>query len=206
LFSLHGGHTQPRYDGHPESWFTDFYPDNLTQDVGRRHEASGLTLDEVVFSGFNYYSNDQPACTLFYHDHAMGITRLNVYAGLAGLYLIEDDQKRAAFATAGVENLTLSDRDIPLAFSDKHFANMDNITAKLVYPTGSSDGNGAELPPFSILPEMFGPTMTVNGRIYPYLNVSNDGYYLFRMLNACDSRFLRLTFEIVNPDGTTSVC
>lgn len=72
---LHGGFTLPQYDGHPEAWFTP-----------------GLTQKgpHYITNIYTYY-NDQPATTLWYHDHGMGITRLNVYAGLAGFYLLRDE-------------------------------------------------------------------------------------------------------------------
>jgi len=132
----------------------------------------------------------------------MGITRLNVYAGLAGLYVIGDDNKTEAFERAGLEGLLLNaTRDVPLAFMDKFFSYKNDTgdpypTAPMIYPVGISDGGGGTLPAFSILPETFGNWMSVNGVIYPYHNVLNDeGPYLFRLLNACDSRFLRLYFE-----------
>ena len=128
----------------------------------------------------------------------MGITRLNVYAGLAGLYVIQDDNKTDAFASIDLPDLLLSEQDIPLVFMDKFFSYNDTgtvTTAPMIYPVGISDGGGGALPAFSILPETFGTWMTVNGGIYLYHNVNNDGFYLFRLLNACDSRFLRLYFE-----------
>ena len=58
--------------------------------------------------------------------------------------------------------------------------------SKLIFPYGTSDAGGASVPAFSILPEMFGLVMTVNGRIWPKLGVEADGFYLLRLLNACD--------------------
>lgn len=80
-------------------------------------------------------------------------------------------------------------RDIPLAFSDRNFSILDDSVpgeAELVFPYGTSDGNGGKLPPFSILPEMFGYIMAVNGVIYPTIDVHPNGYYLLRLLNTCD--------------------
>lgn len=110
----------------------------------------------------------------------------------------EDDEKATLFqGDAALSNILGNvERDIPLAFSDRVFSIPTNSTggiADLVYPYGTTDGNGASLPPFSILPEMFGYTMTVNGVIYPKLQVSSDGYYLLRLLNACD-RWVLKTF------------
>lgn len=121
------------------------------------------------------------------------ITRLNVYAGLAGLYIIEDDFKKEVFNTTAIPQVG-DPHHVPLAFADKMFT-YQNGKAELQYPHGVTDPNGGDLPASSILPEMFGDVMSVNGKIYPYLEVDADGLYLFRMLNACDSRFIRLTFE-----------
>jgi spore coat protein A len=106
---------------------------------------------------------------------------------LAGLYIIDDENKTQLFADVDL-NATVY-RDIPLAFADKIFGLGDGTEAgdaPLIYPYGVSDGDGGDLPAFSILPEMFGITMTVNGRIYPFLEVEPNGYYLLRLLNACD--------------------
>lgn len=72
---LHGIHIPAVYDGTPDQWYTP----GLTQ--------IGPLFKTDVFA----YPNLNPASTLFYHDHAIGITRLNVYSGLAGFYLIHDD-------------------------------------------------------------------------------------------------------------------
>ncbi len=72
---LHGGFTPPQFDGGPEAWATP----------GNTQTGPAYTPGDYI------YPNDQQACTLWYHDHAMGITRLNVYAGLAAFYLLRDD-------------------------------------------------------------------------------------------------------------------
>jgi spore coat protein A len=193
---LHGGHTQPQYDGHPESWVTDYYSTGI-RDGGKRFSATGkdASTGENLFSGYNYYHNDQEACTLFYHDHAHGITRLNVYAGLAGLYIIEDDRKTGVFADHGLPPLG-DPRHIPLAFADRTFSYVQGQSAPLFYPYGIKDVDSGDLPENSILPEVFGNMMTVNGVIYPYLDVDEGGLFVFRLLNACDSRYLTLYFEV----------
>src|SRR5260370_17198838 len=73
---LHGHKVMPESDGYPEAWFTNGFA------------QTGPFFSNPVY----HYPNDQQATTLWYHDHALGITRLNVYAGLAGgFYLIRDD-------------------------------------------------------------------------------------------------------------------
>ena len=95
---LHGGKTMPESDGHPEAWFT------------RGFAETGPFPNTGIF----YYTNDQPSTMLWYHDHAIAITRLNVMAGLAGLYFIREP---------GEESLGLpsNEHEIPLVIQDKRF-------------------------------------------------------------------------------------
>ena len=74
---LHGGHSRYLSDGHPDAWFTPNY------------EQTGRLFNEVY-----KYFNDQSGTTLWYHDHTIGITRLNVYAGLAGFYILRDKKEK----------------------------------------------------------------------------------------------------------------
>src|SRR5699024_5537972 len=71
---VHGAHVAPDSDGFPESWFTKDF------------KQTGPTFSRKIYE----YTNHQSGTTLWYHDHAIGITRLNVYAGLAGFYLIKN--------------------------------------------------------------------------------------------------------------------
>jgi spore coat protein A len=193
---LHGAHVEAQYDGHPESWYTDciLYEGKCIIDGGSRFNETGVNeFNETVFQGYNRYPNNQSAATLFFHDHAKGITRLNVYAGLAALYIIVDpfdEERNGKLPPVG------GDHDFGMAFNDKEFLYDESLPedrrAPLHFPTGIIDGDGGFLPPFSVLPEMFGYTMTANGMIYPYLEVNATELYRFRLLNACDSRYLRL--------------
>ena len=94
---VHGAKVLPEHDGYPEAWITS---DGKT----------GPTYDAKP----NVYPNDQAACTLWYHDHALGITRLNVVAGLAGFYVIRDDEEDAL-------NLPSGEYEIPLLIQDRSF-------------------------------------------------------------------------------------
>src|SRR5580692_10192084 len=85
---LHGSRTTSESDGLPEKWF-----------------APGQ-------SAVYHYPNEQQAATLWYHDHALGITRLNVYAGLSGFYLLRDAQEQGM-------NLPSGDFEIPLLLQDR---------------------------------------------------------------------------------------
>ncbi|MGF1427154.1 multicopper oxidase family protein [Kitasatospora sp. LaBMicrA B282] len=126
------------------------------------------------------YPNDQPATLLWYHDHAMGITRLNVQAGLAGLYLVRDEEEDALGLPAGPYEvpLVLCDRNLELG-PDGRF------TGRLLHKTA------APLP-------FFGPYTLVNGAIWPYLEV-RARWYRFRVLNAANGRAYRL--HLVDEQG-----
>ena len=156
------------------------------------------------------YPNDQRATTLWYHDHTLGITRLNVYAGPAGFYLIRGgpddvvlDSRDGSMAilpgpAPGVGDNPLGTYyEIPIAIQDRSF----NKDGSLFYPDNRAFFDGFEEPfipdsPVSPIwnPEFFGNMMVVNGRTWPYLEVE-PRRYRFRLLNGCNSRFLILQFE-----------
>lgn len=150
---LHGGNTEADSDGHPEDVF--------------------LPGSSKVYN----YANDQEAANLWYHDHALGITRLNVYAGLAGFYLMRDD-----FDTGQSSNpigLPSEDFEIPLVIQDKMFT----PDGSLAYPLGEFGSIWA--------PEFFGDVAVVNGKAFPNLNVAR-GLYRFRIINGSNSRVYNL--------------
>jgi spore coat protein A, manganese oxidase len=160
---LHGGRTPAGSDGYPEAWYTP----------GK--------------SATCHYPNRQEATALWYHDHAMGITRLNNYAGLFGFYLVRDRFEDEL-------NLPKGKYEIPLAFCDR----LLRRDGQLFYPvSGKADA------PW--IPELVGNTMLVNGKIAPYLDVE-PRKYRFRLLNASSSRFYHLSlsngdkFQIVGTD------
>ena len=131
-----------------------------------------------------YYHNDQEAATIWYHDHAFGVTRLNVYAGLAGYYLITDNNETELQAT---NKLPAVPYDLGLAIQDRMFTS----TGQLFYPSESEEMEEAEP---SVLPEMFGDFILVNGMTWPFLEVE-PRQYRFRVLNGSDSRFYNLFFQ-----------
>jgi len=168
---LHGGFSAPQFDGHPHSWFT---ADGIH---GSHYDTMpGAAANEAIFQ----YSNQQPAAPLWYHDHAMGITRLNVYAGLAGLYLVRDDVEASL-------NLPSGDYEVPLVVQDKSF----NPDGSLFYPTSS--GVLAPYPHPIWVPEFFGDTPVINAVAYPYLDVEPRRYRL-RFYNGSQARFYNLKF------------
>ncbi len=114
-----------------------------------------------------FYPNDQRACTMWYHDHALGLTRLNVYMGLAGAYVLRDPVDDAL-------NIPRGQFDIPLIIQDRSF----NPDGTLRYPTDYHE-------------HFFGDFLLVNGKVNPVMTVA-QGKYRFRIVNACNSRTLTL--------------
>ena len=160
IVHLHGGETEPERDGHPDSWFT---PDFDIKGAGWKKETYT-------------YHNDQPATTLWYHDHALGITRLNVYAGLAGFYIIREPAFEAPL------NLPSGNYEREIVIQDRSF----NADGSLAYP---NVGINPEHPFW--VPEFFGNTIVVNGKVWPYLEVEPRKYRL-RFLNGSSARFYEL--------------
>lgn len=164
---LHGGETEPPSDGYPEAWFT---------------AGEAITGPDFVKSRY-HYSNDQEAATLWYHDHTLGITRLNVYMGLAGFYLIRDPHN----PLHGCESeLPKGNHDIPIVIQDRSF----NDDGSLAYP---SVGVNPQVHPYW-RPSFIGNTIMVNGRVWPNLDVEPRQYRL-RILNGSNTRFYNLAFS-----------
>lgn len=155
---LHDGNTPAAFDGHPDQWYTP----GLTE--------IGPAFVTDVFE----YPNRQPATTLWYHDHGLGITRLNVYAGLAAFYLLRDKAEARLPLPKGPF-------EIPIVIQDRTF----NPDASLFYPA-------------AWVPEFFGNTIVVNGKVWPFLDVE-PRRYRFRILNGSNARFYRLKFDPVLP-------
>ncbi len=183
---LHGGHVEPQSDGHPDAWITND-PSALTglpadATSGRPARPNGNTVT------YNY-DNSQIANQLWYHDHAMGITRLNVYAGLAGNYLLRDSVENAL-------NLPKGAYEIPLVIQDKSFNEDGSLhydSNALLKPDGTQQTINGK-PVYTSNPEFFGNVITVNGKAWPKLDVE-PRKYRFRMLNGSDSRFYNMWLE-----------
>lgn len=147
---LHGGRVQAVYDGWTENAI--------------------LPGQSLHF----HYANDQRAAMLWYHDHAMGITRFNVYAGLAGLYVIRDDEEDALGLPSGPYeiSLLLQDRNFDVDAAGR-------LTGRLLHKVEDSTM------------EFFGPFTAVNGTVWPYDEVEPRQYRL-RLVNGANARTFRL--------------
>jgi spore coat protein A len=149
---LHGAKAPPASDGYPEDWYVP----------GK--------------SAVCHYPNHQDAAMLWYHDHTMGINRLNTYAGLFGAFIVRDAFEDALKLPAGPF-------EIPLVICDR----LLRKDGQLDYPESGTPGA-----PW--VPEVFGNAYLVNGKLFPYLDVEPRKYRL-RLLNACNGRFLHLLFS-----------
>jgi spore coat protein A len=160
LTHLHGGFVAADSDGNPAATPNGF--------------GSGETQTVL-------YPNQAPqtaASLLWFHDHGLGLTRLNVFAGLAGAYLIRDQ------LDTGTEpnpiGIPGGAYEIPLVFEDRQF----NPDGTLFYPV-------SDIPGVTWIGEYFGDVMLVNGKVWPFLEVE-PRLYRFRILNACNARILNL--------------
>jgi len=173
---LHGGDTQYLSDGLPDAW--------ATPDVAGNDPVTGLPTGDGIpdhkgrlFSTPYTYDNSQEAGHLWYHDHALGITRQNVYMGLAGNYFIRDANEDA-LATV----LPKFPYEVPLLLQDRQFLADGSLfypsSDPVLYPTAPNPTH---------LPEFFGDVILVNGQAWPRLQVARR-QYRFRVVNGSDSR------------------
>ncbi len=147
----------------------------------------------------DHYHNQQPATTIWYHDHAMDQTGLNVYAGIAGGYVILDQTDRAlsAYLTAlggngpgWAESFGHGPAGIPLVIQDRLLA---NDGSRFVYATNYAESTLANGVKVGSGGEFFGRVNLVNGQVSPNLPVGPTALRL-KLLNGCNSRFLVLCF------------
>ncbi len=153
---LHGAKAPADSDGYPDNWYVP----------GK--------------SAVYHYPNRQEAAMLWYHDHALGINRLNVFAGLLGVYLLRDEVEDSL-------NLPAGKYEIPLVFFDRIF----DLESQLNYPV-----SGNTKSPWT--PEVFGDALLVNGKLFPYLEVE-PRKYRFRALNGANGRFFHLSLSNGQP-------
>ncbi len=172
---LHGARSETRADGLPEAWST---PTDLYR--GR------------LFAKPYTYQNEQEAAHLWYHDHVLGITRLNVYMGLAGFYFIRDANEDKLRATNVLPSYPY---EIPIMLGDRMF----DENGQLFYP--SQDPATPGLPNPTHLPEFFGDVILANGKAWPRQAVEQRKYR-FRILNASDSRFFAVKVQRQTASGS----
>ncbi len=170
---LHGGEVSASFDGGPDAWFT---PGNMAPDYT---QITGAGFPGSVYE----YPNEQQESTIWFHDHALGITRLNVYAGLAGVYPIIDPNNNHAPMPA------FPAYDIPLIIQDRSF----DTTGEIFYNLASNPQPNPTVHP-SWIPEFIGDTIVVNGKTWPYLNVE-PRQYRFRLVNGSNARFYTLSMN-----------
>ncbi|AUI60001.1 multicopper oxidase family protein [Amycolatopsis sp. BJA-103] len=134
------------------------------------------------------YRNDQPATTLWYHDHAMHITRWNVMSGLLGMYILRDDEEASLRLPSG-------DREVPLLICDRNFDTDDKnrLTGTMLHKTTVMSTD-----PLRQVRSFAGPYTLVNGAIWPFKDVEPD-WYRFRMANASNTR--PYVVQAVTEDG-----
>jgi len=207
-------------DGYAEAWFlpaANNIPSGYATE-GTWYEffknKAAANFGEMWGPGFAtfQYPNLNRASTIWYHDHSLGMTRLNVYAGPAGFFIIRggpDDivlDNRSKKATPAVlpgpapsigDPAGMTYYEIPIAIQDRSF----NTDGSLFYPDTRKffDGIVGDFLPegeYSPIwnPEFFGNMMMVNGNTWPYQTVEQRRYR-FRFLNGCQSRFLILDFN-----------
>ena len=179
---LHGGEVPPLSDGGPDSWFT---PGNVEM---------GHAYNPYPF----FYPNTQEAATVWFHDHALGVTRLNVYAGLAGFYFLRGPEEEAAMVPGWSDDDLVQEAvggfrtepylpEIEIAIQDRMFD-----TNGLLYFPNLIATNPMVHPFWN--PEFVGDIITVNGKTWPYLSVA-PRKYRFRILNGSNARFYELWLQ-----------
>ncbi|KAG6516532.1 multicopper oxidase LPR1 homolog 1-like [Zingiber officinale] len=175
---LHGGVNGPRSDGSAFAWFTSGF------------REAGPAWSEATY----HYPNVQHPGNLWYHDHALGLTRANILAGLVGTYTIRNLPVETPFG-------------LP---SGRHFDRHLVISDRSFYEDGSLymnyTGNVPSVHP-EWQPEYFGEVIVVNGKAWPYLAVLRRKYR-FRILNSSNARYFNLSlsdglpFTVIGSDVT----
>lgn len=184
---LHGARVAPDFDGWTEN---AFYRRSGPPGCPPHHQAPTQSDSQR-----SHFPNDQPATMIWYHDHAMAITRLNVYAGLAGAWIIRDDEEDALGLPSG-------DRELTLILQDR---NLDveadgSPSGKLLHKVETLD-------PANSTMEFFGPFTLVNGTIWPHCCVK-PAQYRVRVLNGSNARTYRLALlagDTSDPSATPTL-
>eukprot|EP00429_Kryptoperidinium_foliaceum_P122849 CAMPEP_0176321284 /NCGR_PEP_ID=MMETSP0121_2-20121125/71266_1 /TAXON_ID=160619 /ORGANISM="Kryptoperidinium foliaceum, Strain CCMP 1326" /LENGTH=896 /DNA_ID=CAMNT_0017663715 /DNA_START=69 /DNA_END=2759 /DNA_ORIENTATION=+ len=226
---VHGTHATPDSDGYPEAWWLP-----AASDIPEGYASTGTFTNRFARKtnqpGMAHYKydNKQPSTTLWLHDHTLGMTRQNVYAGPAGFWLVRDEeatsketgllkgelpgpapQEGEGLAETNLPGAREKFREIPIVIQDRSF----NTDGSLFYPDNREFFSSpktvdvpykggdvdSDIPPIWN-PEAFFNVMVVNGVSWPVHQVKR-GLYRFRLLNGCNSRFLNL-FLVTIPGGS----
>jgi spore coat protein A len=213
---LHGGHNGEESDGYPEAWYLPRAHDipggyaragslyRTFRVAAQRKLHQAWTPGSAVFQ----YDNDQRAATMWFHDHTLGMTRVNVYAGPAGFYLLRGGPGEAVEGVLPGRD----DAEIPIVIQDRAFTadgelfypdnraffeGLDRSRLRIPFmPEPACDGPSDVAPIWN--PEFFGDVMVVNGRTWPSLDVEQRRHRL-RILNGSNGRFLILRLSNGQP-------
>jgi len=221
---LHGAHVLEDSDGYPEAWYLP-----VARDIPRGFAPVGSFYDEFAAkfqartgtawdrgTATFQYSNDQRATTLWFHSHELGLTRLNIYAGLSGFYLLRGGPAEVPAGVlpgpAPAEGDAPGTRyyEIPLMIQDRSFNNDGSLffpKSRVFFgdvPPDQPFIPNSDIPPIWN-PEFFGNTVVVNGRTWPTLTVEQRRYR-FRLVNASNTRvfMLRIVTNPLAPRPATS--
>jgi FtsP/CotA-like multicopper oxidase with cupredoxin domain len=186
---LHGGEVPAALDGGPDAWFSSQAASGFTTHGPGYYSMNGADANSATYA----YPNVQEAAPLWFHDHTLGATTLNVYAGLAGGYLLVDPNlplpsglTATGLSGPGGKDTTI----IPLAIQDRAF----DTNGQLFYPAGDNGGMqwspNPEHPFWN--PEIFLDTIVVNGKAWPYLDVEPKRYR-FLIIEGSNSRAYQLS-------------
>lgn len=181
---LHGAEDPSAYDGGPDAWWVPGAEGTRT--VPKAKGTRGASFVTNVYQ----YPNTQEPTTLWFHDHTLGNSRLNVIAGLEAFYLIRgggDD------GVPGPGKLPAARQEVELLIQDRQF----DTNGQLLFPDGYPSGidgplQDANVHPFW-MPEFLGDVIVVNGKSWPKMNVVPKRYR-FRLLNGANVRFFNLQF------------
>ncbi|OQS12956.1 copper oxidase [Nocardia donostiensis] len=171
---LHGSKTAPEHDGYPTDLIMP--PEGVSTRTGHGGMTTSGSKDYI-------YEMDQPAATLWYHDHRMDFTGPQVYRGLAGFHLVHDDIEESLGLPSG-------ERDIPLMILDRAFAE----DGSFLYPSVDPTLTGTPGVTADYMSGVLGDCILVNGAAWPVLEVAAVKYR-FRILNASNARRYRLKLD-----------
>ena len=180
---LHGGEVPPELDGGPDAWFT-----SNGMSVGARYYSSTFERNAATYT----YPNTQQAAPIWVHDHTLGATRLNVYAGLAGVYFLTDPSLDLP------DGLPPLNEVVPVVLQDRMF----DQNGQLFFPGGPAGGAQSSPNPNHPywVPEFIGDTIVVNGKAWPYLDVE-PRRYRFLFLNGSNARTYEMFLSSTTAQG-----